>query len=174
MDHNHQHTSAVNIPPLKPKRRDYIPLLIILGIIVLATGAVALQTGFTYMHVLSYLMGFFFLIFGMFKLLDITNFAMGYREYDLIAKRIPAWGYLYPFIEIALGAAYLAGLNMLWLNIVTLVLSALICLGVSIKLSKHEIIQCVCLGNILKVPLTYVSLIEYAFMGSMAFVMLFI
>jgi hypothetical protein len=99
-------------------------------------------------------------------------FAMGYREYDLIAKYVPAWGYVYPFIELALGGLYLAGINQPWLNWLTLILSAVVVLSVGLKLAKHETIMCVCLGNILKVPLTYVSLAEYAVMGAMAVWML--
>jgi len=78
---------------------------------------------------------------------------------------------MYPFVELGLAFAYLAGVNQPWLNIITLVLSILIVVGVAIKLAKREIVQCVCLGNILKVPLTYVSLIEYGAMGLMAVAM---
>ena len=157
-----------NLPIANPKLRDYVPLLLVIATIALGTLAVCTKIGFTPANLLGYSMGFFFLIFGMFKILDLGMFAMGFREYDLIAQRIPAWGYIYPFIELGLAAAYLAGLNTPWINGLTLTVSALIVVGVGIKLAKHETIQCVCLGNILKVPLTYVSLIEYAAMGFMA------
>ena len=51
-------------------------------------------------------------------------------------------------------------------------MSLIICLSVLIKLAKHEKFQCLCLGTVLKVPLTIVSLVEYAAMGIMAAVML--
>lgn len=164
MDHSH-HT---NIPPAKPTIKDYLPLLLVFSTIVIGTIGMCAQIGFSVQTVLGASMGLFFLIFGMFKVLDLSMFAMGYREYDLIAKYVPAWGYLYPFVELALGGLYLAGINQPWLNWLTLVLSAVVVAGVGIKLAKHETIMCVCLGNILKVPLTYVSLAEYAAMGAMA------
>lgn len=162
------------LPKTKPGFKDYVPLLLVIGIVILGTVAVCTKIGFSPAHLLGYSMGFFFLIFGMFKVLDLGMFAMGYREYDLLAKNVPVWGYIYPFIELALGAAYLTSLNEPWLNMLTLTLSVLTVISVSIKLAKHETIHCVCLGNILKVPLTYVSLIEYAVMGLMAIVMLFV
>lgn len=176
-EHNHDHmhvTNATNLPPAHPKLRDYGPLFIVFAVIVLGTVAVCANIGFTVAHVLGYLMGFFFLIFGLFKVLDLAMFAMGYREYDLIAKVLPPWGAAYPLVELVLGGAYLAGLNVPWINILTLVLSLEVVVSVGLKLAKHEVIQCVCLGNILKVPLTYVSLIEYAAMGAMAVWMLLV
>ena len=166
------HTGAgVNLPVANPKLKDYVPLFTVVGVILLGTIAVCSVVGFSTAHLLGYSMGFFFLIFGMFKVLDLSMFAMGYGEYDLIAKVFKPWGYIYPFVELGLAFAYLAGINQPWLNILTLVLSVLIVIGVAIKLAKREVIQCVCLGNILKVPLTYVSLIEYAAMGLMALTM---
>ncbi len=106
-------------------------------------------------------------------MIDLPSFAMGYQEYDLIAKRVKAWGYAYPFIELVLGVLYLLVIHSPILHIVTIVMSAIICLSVLIKLSKHEKFQCLCLGTVLKVPLTIVSLIEYAAMGIMAAIMLF-
>lgn len=177
MDHS-QHTMSqgadANLPVAHPKLKDYAPLFVVVAVILLGTLSVCSVIGFNAQNLLGYSMGFFFLIFGMFKVLDLGMFAMGYREYDLIAKRFAAWGYVYPFVELALAAAYLAGLNQPWLHIVTLVFSVLIIIGVAIKLAKHEVVLCVCLGNLLKVPLTHVSLVEYAAMGAMAAAMLLI
>jgi hypothetical protein len=167
--HSH-HTS--NLPVANPKLRDYVPLMLVIGVILLATLAVCVKVGFAPATLLGYSMGFFFLIFGLFKILDLGMFAMGYREYDIIAKRLPSWGYAYPFVELGLAMAYLAGLNTPWLNLLTTALSLVVVISVALKLQKREVIMCVCLGNVLKVPLTYVSLVEYLAMGLMALAML--
>jgi len=168
MNHTHEHTTTPNLPVLHPKLRDYVPLLSVFAVIIFATLAVCSKVGFTPDTVLGYSMGFFFLIFGLFKLLDISMFAMGYREYDLIAKNLPAWGYVYPFVELALGGLYLAGDTSAGTLYITIALSLITVASVSIKLARRELVQCVCLGNVLRVPLTYVSLIEYAAMTVMA------
>jgi len=172
MDPNHTHTTTPNLPITHPTFKDYTPLLSVFAVIIFATLAVCSKIGFTADTVLGYSMGFFFLIFGLFKLLDIGMFAMGYREYDLIAKNIPAWGYVYPFLEIGLAGLYLAGDTSANTLYITIALSAITVISVWIKLAKRELVQCACLGNVLRVPLTYVSLVEYAAMAAMAAAML--
>jgi hypothetical protein len=97
---------------------------------------------------------------------------MGYHEYDVISKRWYTWGYIYPFIELIVGGLYLLRVDSLLLHSATILLSVIVCIGVGIKLAKHETFQCACLGTVLKVPLTKVSLVEYAAMGAMALLML--
>jgi len=171
--HHEEHNQSIQAIPTSDNWTKWIPLGIIFcyiaGLTIIAT-RIGISTPYA---ALSYLMGFFFVIFSLFKMIDLPAFAMGYQEYDLIAKRVKAWGYAYPFIELVLGVLYLLVINSPILHIVTIVMSAIICLSVLIKLSKHEKFQCLCLGTVLKVPLTIVSLIEYAAMGIMAAIMLF-
>jgi hypothetical protein len=84
------------------------------------------------------------------------------------------WGYIYPFVELSLGGLYLLGMSDTQTLLTTISLSAITVASVWIKLRKKEVIHCVCLGNLLRVPLTYVSLVEYAFMGVMAIAMFFV
>lgn len=167
MDHPH-------LPPTHPTLKDYLPLALVVGSIILATVITCSFAGFSLSNLLGYSMGYFFLVFGAFKLADLRGFAMGYAEYDLISKNLPAWGYVYPFVELSLGGLYLFGGADWRVDVIALVLSLITVLSVGLKLSKHETIHCVCLGNILRVPLTYVSLVEYGIMGAMAAVMLVI
>lgn len=132
----------------------------------------AYRTQFTVNQIMTDGMGFFFLYFALFKLITLSDFAMGYQEYDLIAQRFKPWAWAYPFIEAILGTLFLLNYTtplILWL---TLILTAINCAGIIMKLAKREIFQCVCLGTVLKVPLTIVSLVEYALMGVMAIAML--
>jgi Heavy metal binding domain len=160
------------LKPLKTPWTDWLPLATILGYIAGLTLILARLTTFTTSTILSYSMGFFFIIFSMFKLINLPGFAMGYHEYDLISKRWYGWGYVYPFVELALGVLYLLRVNSPLLHVVTIAMSVLVCVGVAIKLARREVFQCLCLGTVLKVPLTKVSLIEYAVMGGMAIAML--
>jgi hypothetical protein len=52
--------------------------------------------------------GVFLIFFALLKIFDLKGFMNGFAIYDLIATRNSAWGYIYPFIELALGLAYLA------------------------------------------------------------------
>jgi len=169
MEHsNHmEHSSDV-----KQSWTDWIPLVVVIAFIIISTVTVAYLTAFTLYNLLSYSMGFFFIYFSLFKMINLAGFAEGYHEYDLIAQKQKWWGFVYPFIELLLGVLYLAAINQPALHIVTIILTAVNCLGVGIKLAKKEKFHCACLGTVLKVPLTKVSLVEYASMGVMAFIML--
>lgn len=169
--HNHANHSPESFEVSQSWTR-WIPLAIIFSYIAGLTVLTATIGSSSLYAIFSYLMGYFFIIFSLFKMIDIPAFAMGYQEYDIIAQRIKAWGYVYPFVELTLGILYVLTVNNPILHIITIVLSLLICASVLIKLAKHETFQCVCLGTILKVPLTIVSLVEYAVMGIMALVML--
>lgn len=117
-------------------------------------------------------MGFFFIVFSLFKMINIKGFAEGYSQYDLISKKWYGWGYIYPFVELALGILYIGLVNDAWLHIATIVVSALVVISVTIELKKHGNFYCACLGTVLKVPLTKVSLAEYLLMTIMASLML--
>ena len=53
-------------------------------------------------------MGFFLVVFSMFKLFDLEGFADGFQMYDPLARPIRPYAYLYPFVELGLGLGYLA------------------------------------------------------------------
>jgi hypothetical protein len=161
-------------PLPKPSMKDYLPLATVVLFVVGSALIFASRTHFTVEEVLMALMGFFFLYFSLFKLISLPDFAMGYQEYDLIAKRIKAWAWMYPFIEVILGAIFLLGNANPWVLAFTVTLTAINSAGIFIKLAKRELFHCVCLGTVLKVPLTIVSLVEYLAMGLMALAMLLI
>lgn len=102
----------------------------------------------------------FFLVFSAFKFLDIRGFAEGYATYDLLARRWYRYGFVYPFLELGLGVLYLGA----WLPVITPLLTIIIMgfssLGVINSLLKKQKLHCACLGTILKVPLSSITLIE--------------
>ncbi|MCI0560587.1 MAG: hypothetical protein MN733_19035, partial [Nitrososphaera sp.] len=114
----------------------------------------------------------FFVVFGTFKLMDLKGFAEGYSTYDILAQRWFGYGYLYPCIELGFGLVMLAGFHPAWLLWSEAAVMAFSGLGVSIKLARREPFMCSCLGTFLKVPLTYVTLIEDFGMALLALVLL--
>ncbi len=114
----------------------------------------------------------FFLTFSFFKMLDLKGFAESYAMYDVVAKRIPVWGYLYAFIELSLGIAYTINFNPLITNVVTVVVMSISIIGVLQSVLNKQKIQCACLGAVFNLPMSTVTIIEDALMIVMAAVSL--
>lgn len=151
----------------------YYPIFLIFGYIAGVSLLVAFQQQhFDVMQWMSWFMAGFFIVFSFFKLLNLNGFAEGYRTYDVVAKAIPAYGFVYPFIELALGIAFLTGFNPFITNIVTLIVMGVSTIGVVRSLMKKTAFQCACLGTIIKLPLSKVTLFEDLLMVAMSIVML--
>ena len=149
------------------------PLFIIVSYIVGGVMLRALVSRDYSLHTLmENFMGGFFVVFSLFKMLDLSGFADGYSSYDIVAKRSRFYALSYPFIELALGMAYFAGFNPFTTNIITLVLMIIGTIGVAKALIAKRTIQCACLGTALKLPMTKVTLAEDVLMGAMALLML--
>jgi hypothetical protein len=152
--------------------QDFVPLIIIFSLIGLITLGHQLYYGFEFMAGMRILMAAFFLTFGLFKAINLAGFAEAYSIYDLIAQRFYWYGYIYPFLELFLGVAYLLKCNLFTINIITLVLMSVSAAGVFNELRKGKTIVCACLGTVFKIPMTYVTLAEDLIMATMALVML--
>lgn len=167
-NHNHQKTVGYSI-------KDFIPLLIIAAVIILCTVFKSmLFRQWNVSAIMRDFMGFFFLIFGLFKIMNLNAFAQAYAEYDIIAKQFFGYGYLYPFFELSLAIAYLSNWNPLITNTFTLILMLISAYGVFIELRKGRAIVCACLGVVFKLPMTWVTLSEDLLMAAMAMIMLVI
>ena len=118
-------------------------------------------------------MGGFFLVFSFFKLLDLKGFAPSFAMYDPIAKNLPFYGKVYPFLEVILGALFIARFEVQILLYITLVILGSTTLGVIRSLLDKRQIQCACFGTALKLPMTEATFIENAVMLAMTFYMLF-
>lgn len=147
----------------------YFPLVLIVGYIVAAVGAFeASAGGFDLMRAMNHFMAGFFLVFSFFKLLDVSNFAQAFKMYDLLAAAVPGYAYAYPFLELALGLAFLANVAPVATNAVTLVVMLAGAAGVVRSLAARRKIRCACLGAVFNLPMSYVTLLEDVLMAAMS------
>ena len=105
-------------------------------------------------------MGLFYIVFSFFKLLDLKGFPESFRMYDPLAKVLPAYGWVYPFIELALGLMFLMRFQLTIALLVTIVVLGITTIGVSKTLLDKKSIRCACLGTALKLPMTEATFIE--------------
>ncbi|MDO7575692.1 MAG: cation transporter, partial [Flavobacteriaceae bacterium] len=79
------------------KLKQLQPLLIILFYILGATLLLHYKNWDISAMMLDF-MGLFFIVFSFFKMLDLKNFPSSFRMYDPLAKKIPFYAWMYPFI----------------------------------------------------------------------------
>ncbi len=151
----------------------YKPVLLIFFFVTVVSGIAAWQIGHHFwMHWCRLFMAGFFLAFSFFKLLDVKAFAESYSMYDLIAKRIPFYGMVYPFIELSLGILYVLNWQPLMLNAFTFSIMAVSLAGVMESILNNRKIRCACLGAVFNLPMSTVTIIEDGLMIGMAAVMI--
>ncbi|MCU0323800.1 MAG: cation transporter [Spirosomaceae bacterium] len=153
----------------------YKPILLIFGYI--STVTLLIQMGnnsFDFMQWMGHFMAGFFLVFSFFKLLNLKGFADSYQMYDVLAKQIPVWGYLYAFIELGLGFAYLISFQPMITSIITFVVMGMSIIGVLQSVLNKKKIQCACLGAVFNLPMSTVTIIEDALMIGMSGAMILI
>jgi copper chaperone CopZ len=143
----------------------YTPILLIFLYITTITLLIQLKNEqFILMEAMQHFMAGFFLVFSFFKLLNLKGFAESYVMYDVVAKKIPIWAYLYAFVEVGLGISYLLNYNPLITNTCTFIVMSVSILGVLQSVFDNKKIQCACLGAVFNLPMSTVTIIEDALM----------
>lgn len=168
-----------HVAPLENRREYYKFAGVIFGIFIVSV-LLTYWRGWTFQKFLEDFMAVFFITFAAFKFVNIEMFAMTYRTYDVITKKFPAWGYVFPFVEGGLGFAYLLTTKNVTLNLLTMLITGVAGYGVwqEIRLSKNSRrrghFMCACLGTVIRLPLSKVSFVEDFAMFIMAAIMLFV
>ncbi len=153
--------------------RDFMPLLVIFAIICMFTLIRQFFLGeWDMMYAMNDFMAAFFIVFGTFKLINLPNFVTAYKKYDLLAARTTFYAYIYPFIEVGLGCAYLFRFRPIATNSFTYILMLFSAIGVANALATGKELMCACLGTVFKFPMTYVTLLEDVLMAGMSLGML--
>ena len=155
------------------KLKSFVPLIIIFAvIIVFSILASWYRQVFTYQSIMIDFMAGFFIVFGAFKLIRLPSFVEAYAMYDVITKRIRAYGYIYPFIELGLGLAFLFRFQIDTVAWITLVLMIINSIGAYNGIRDKKILMCACLGTVFKLPMSFVTLGEDTLMALMALVII--
>jgi copper chaperone CopZ len=153
----------------------YKPVLLIFAFITGLTLIIqSLNDSFSWMQWMNHFMAGFFLTFSFFKLLNLSGFADSYSTYDIIAKRWRGWGFIYAFIELALGIAYIVNFDPLITNAVTFIVMTISIVGVLKSILDKRKIRCACLGDVFNLPMSTITVIEDALMIGMSALMLII
>ena len=161
---NSQNNETIKVSKIKQLK----PLFIILAYISITSLLLNFKNWNSTNAMLDF-MGLFYIIFSFFKILDIKGFSISFRMYDPLAKKVPLYGIIYPFIEILLGIMFLTRIEVELAIILTIIVLGITTIGVTQTLLNKKSINCACLGTTLKLPMTEATFIENALMIIMAF-----
>lgn len=151
----------------------YRPILIIFAYIFLVTGLIEIGlSGIEISRWMRHFMAGFFLVFSFFKMLNLKGFKDNYRMYDVVARRFPFWAYIYVFIELVLGIAFLINFNPIVTNSMMVIIMSVSIIGVLQTVLNKKTIKCACLGDVFNLPMSTVTIIEDGLMILMGIVML--
>jgi hypothetical protein len=161
-------SDPVNGPVAKPflaGASPYRPLIIVALVSVM--GAAAMHVGGR-IPLMDGMMGLFFVLVAILKLFDLAGFAALFKRYDALAMRVPGYAAAYPFVELAVGILFLAGIWPVPTHLAAVLICAVAVYSVGRVIRTGQIINCACLGTSLAVPVGRVTLAEYGIMGAMA------
>ena len=150
----------------------YKPVLLVFGYLLTITLLIEFVNGFDWMGWMNNFMAGFFLTFSFFKLLNLKGFAESYYSYDIVARKWFGWGYVYPFVELGLGLAFLTTFEPVIINTITLVVMSISIIGVLKSVLNKRKIKCACLGTVFNLPMSTITIIEDALMILMSAIML--
>lgn len=157
----------------KVKAKDetsYQPVLAVFGVAALLALAISwmLGEGLLSIRTAELFIAISMSILALLKLQDVESFSTMFLNYDLLARRVVPYSYVYPFGELLAGVLMVAGV-MLWLAIpVALFIGTVGAVSVlkAVYIDKREL-KCACVGGGSNVPLGFVSLTENLMMIAM-------
>lgn len=151
----------------------YKPLIIVFAFILGISLITSVQSNVVDAKLwMNHFMAAFFITFSFFKFLNLRGFADSYASYDLLAKKWHGYGFVYPFIELGLGIAYVLQWQPQYTNLATIVVMGFSSIGVIIAVTNKRKIQCACLGAVFELPMSTVTIIEDLLMVTMAIIAL--
>ncbi len=154
-----------------PEAVSYRPVIAVFAVALLMALAASVASGAELMSIRSaeWFIAFSMCLLAMLKLQDIEAFSTMFLNYDLLARRAVAYGYVYPFAELTAGVLMIAG-TLMWVSVpVALFIGTIGAVSVfkAVYVDKRAL-KCACVGGNSRVPLGFVSLTENLMMVAMA------
>lgn len=155
-------------------KKEYFKFVLVILFIVSSSYFLYLQTPQTqWTEFMRLFMGVFLVVFAGFKFVGYKSFWIMFSGYDIVSKKFPIYGKIYPFLELSLGLAFLLNFSLMITSWILFIVMATASIGVFKEIYKRKTgVYCACLGNVIKLPLSTISLFENVSMASMAGLML--
>ena len=151
------------------KTVEYLKFGLVITSIVLISYILYWLTGASgFLVYMRWFMGVFMVTFAAFKFVGYKTFVGAFAGYDLVAVRFNLYGKLFPFIQLLLGLLYILNWLPFVRDVAVLLIAGVASCGVLKALQQKKTVRCACLGNVIKLPLSTISLLEDLGMVAMA------
>lgn len=151
----------------------YQPVIAVFATTFLMAVATAWMADAGWIKTVELFIAFSMCVLGILKLQDLFAFSNQYVTYDILARRVVPYAYVYPFVETGAGVAMIAG-TLIWLAApAALFIGTIGAISVfkAVYMDKRKL-KCACVGGGSNVPLGFLSLTENLMMVAMAIWML--
>ena len=159
-----------------PKQVTYTPVIAVFAMtLLMALAASWVVTGsIMSVRTVEWFIAFSMCVLAILKLKDLESFSSMFLGYDLLAKRVVRYGYVYPFAEGLAGVLMIAGVFIGFAAPLALFIGTIGAVSVfkAVYIDKREL-KCACVGGDSNVPLGFISLTENLMMMLMGGWMLF-
>lgn len=166
----HKQTAVVKAIP---SRKESAKLGGIFLFLIISATLMGTLNSFNAVEWIRWFMGGLLIIFGGLKLLGIEVFIKVFPLYDLIAKRVSFYKYLYPLLQVLLGMFFIAGVFGFVRDLTVIVIGLSGLIGMIQIVSKRGAIRLAYLGTILRLRFSTVVLIENTLMVCLSVIMIF-
>lgn len=142
-------------------KKSYKPIVAIFSVSILLTIASQSTTIPETEVIMMIWMGFFLVLLAVQKLMDLSAFQKSFANYDLITKKVPVYGFVYPFAELVAGLGFISGYGLLYVAAIASVIGFFGSVSVikAVYIDKRDL-NCACAGGNTNLPLGFVSLSE--------------
>lgn len=119
-------------------------------------------------RVLEWFIAFSMCVLAILKLQDLVSFSNQFITYDLLARRVVRYAYVYPFAEAFAGVGMIAGVLTPIVAATALFIGSIGAVSVvkAVYVDRREL-KCACVGGASNVPLGFISLTENLMMVGM-------
>ena len=158
-----------------PRATSYRPVIVLFVMTALTALAAsyAISGQLFTLRAAEWFIAFSMVVLALLKLQDVERFSAMFLNYDLLARRLVPYSYVYPYAEGVAGVLMIAG-TLKWISIpVALFIGTIGAVSVfkAVYVDRREL-KCACVGGSSNVPLGFVSLTENLMMIAMALWML--
>jgi len=140
--------------------KEYLPLIYVYLLTIFLSIYANFLFNLNFKETVFLFLGIFLIIFSLVKIIRLKDFVEAFSEYDFITQKYKIYGYLFPFFEMFFGVVFLFRIENILLELFCISLFSLNSYSVYLALKKKRKFMCACLGDLIKVPLSKVSLFE--------------